>query len=125
MNQIDFNYVNVTSIPELERAVSDNIGDKNTSYFYFYSSWDEHSNRLAETIRKDGAESGRGKNIYLIDIFDVPNAVGVMRSVISELKPTISLMDLRFTKLPSMVCLHKAFPRLVEYNGSIYSELGL
>ena len=122
---IDFNYLDVYSVTQLEEIVTTNIEDKEVSYYYFYSTWDPLANKIANKIRTQGANSGRGSNIYLIDIFDIPNAIGVMRSVITELKPTISLADLKFAKIPQLVCLHKAFPRLVDNNGSLWAELGM
>lgn len=122
---IDFNYEDVSTVQQLEQVLVSNIEGKEISYYFFYSTWDDHASRLVKKIRSQAAQSGIGRNIYLIDIFDLPNAIGIIKSVLSDIRPTISQAELKFYKIPQMVCIHKSYPRLVAFNSQLYSELGL
>ena len=112
---------------ELESIIVEGMNDKSNSYYLFVSEWDEVSLTLLHRLSKvvgDVTENARTVNV--IDIWDIPNGLDVIRSSIQKHKESISTFPLRsFSQLPMLVVLHKAFPRVVDYNGSIFVELGL
>ena len=114
-------FLRVRSSKHLEAIVERNINEKNVSHYLIVNDWDDVSKWFANNIPKTS-----DKDIYIVDIFDVPNTMDTFRSCVKSSKETISTTSLSFTsQLPVMVVLHKSFPRVVEYNGSIAAELGI
>ena len=65
-------------------------------------------------------------DLNVIDIFDVPNALDVIKSSIKSHRETISTSCLsKYDQLPMLVVIHKSFPRVVSYNGSVGAEVGI
>jgi len=121
----NFKPIYVREVEQLEFLLRENIEGKETSYWLFVNGWDKPNdyflNKLSEAEKFDGTNT-----VYVIDIWDIPNGLNVIRSVIQELRETISTNAIRsYTRLPMLVVLHKAFPRMVDYSGSIAAELGL
>ena len=115
----------VSNSNELESIVKKNIEDKEVSHYLFVNDWDTpciyFKNRLKELESKGG-----DKNVYVVDNFEIPNGLGVLRSAIKENKETISTNAIQnYTGVPMLVRLHAAFPVTVTYTGSISAELGL
>ena len=125
MKRISFKPYWVSTSNELESIVKENIENKEVSHYLFVNDWDKiciwFKNQLKE-LEKQGGE----KNVYVIDNFDIPNGLGVLRSVIKDNKETISTTAIQnYTGVPMLVRLHTAFPVTVTYTGSISAELGL
>lgn len=114
--------VNLTSPSQLEKALVSSIEKKAVSYFLFCSPWDSVSKHVTQSLADSTVED---QPVYLIDTFEIPQALTVFKSVIAKAKPTMNLSSLKYSKVPQMIVMHKAFPRLVDYNGAIYAELGL
>ena len=122
--QNNFRTVRVTSSNELDSIVRSEIQAKSVSQFLFVNTWDDvcqHFNKHLESLNDLGSQG----NLFVINIFDVPNGLGIIRSAIKDYKETMSTTSIQnYTKLPMMVRLHGAFPVLVDYNGSIAAEIG-
>jgi len=115
----------VSNSNELETIVKKSIENKEVSHYLFINEWDTpciyFKNKLLE-LEKQGGE----KNVYVVDNFEIPNGLGVLRSVIKDNKETISTNAIQnYTGVPMLVRLHTAFPVTVTYTGSISAELGL
>lgn len=110
---------------ELEAIVTSSIENKEVSYYLILNEWDKASHYFKSKVAQlEGF--GAQDTVNVIDIFDVPNVLQVIKSCINSSKGTVSTACLNtFPKVPLMVVLHKAFPRVVDYNGSIAAELGL
>lgn len=117
----NFNAVRIRNSKHLETVIEANIENRGNSYYLILNQWDTAPqyfwNRLPE---------GGDVDLYVIDTFDVPNVLDIMRSNIKSFKETISTTCLsNYDQLPMLVVMHKAFPRVVTYNGSISAELGI
>lgn len=117
----NFNAVRIRNSKHLESVIEANIENRGNSYYLILNQWDTAPqyfwNRLPE---------GGDVDLYVIDTFDVPNVLDIMRSNIKSFKETISTTCLsNYDQLPMLVVMHKAFPRVVTYNGSISAELGI
>ncbi len=105
----------------LESVVKSNIESKQNSYYLITNSWDKACNYFNDRLPTEG-------DVYLnvVDIFNVPNALDVFRSSIKAHKETISTSCLsQYEQLPMLVVIHKSFPRVVSYNGSVGAEIGI
>ena len=108
----------------LAEVVKSNIEAKCKSYYLITNEWDKACqtfNALLDTpLVEDQAQ------VNVINTFDVPNVLDTLRSAIKSNKETISTACLSdFANLPMLVVLHRSFPRVVGYNGSIAAELGV
>lgn len=119
------NFVDISNSDSLENIVRGNIEEgAETSYYLILNSWDKVSLNFRNIIAKSDNDGPNTVNV--VDIFDIPNVFGVIKSAIQESRETISTVSLKsIPKVPCLVVLHKAFPRVVDYNGSILAELGL
>tara|TARA_R110002126_G_scaffold8408_6_gene39861 strand:- start:1484 stop:1855 length:372 start_codon:yes stop_codon:yes gene_type:complete len=114
-------FLKVRNSKHLEFIVKRNIEDKNISHYLIVNSWDDVSKWFTDNIPLES-----NTNLYVVDIFDVPNAMDTFRYCIKDTKETISTTSLAFsTQLPILVVLHKTFPRVVDSNGAIAYELGI
>jgi len=117
----DFSTIMVRSSKHLESIITSNIESKSTAHYLIVNSWDKVCKFFNDKLPTDGVT-----DLYVIDIFNVPNALDVMRSSIKMQRETISTYTLsNYCQLPMMVVIHKMFPRVVTYNGSIFAELNL
>ncbi len=105
----------------LESVVSENVEGKQNSYYLITNTWDKVCNYFNEHLPTDG-----NTELHVVDIFNVPNALDVIKSAIKSHRETISTSCLsRYDQLPMLVVIHKSFPRVVSYNGSIGAEVGV
>tara|TARA_R100001510_G_C7609556_1_gene173549 strand:+ start:571 stop:942 length:372 start_codon:yes stop_codon:yes gene_type:complete len=105
----------------LSSVVKNNISEKKTSHYLITNQWD----KPCEFFNRNLPEGGES-DLNVIDIFDVPNCLDVIRTSIKEQRETISTACLsNYTQLPMLVVIHKSFPRVVNYNGSVGAELGI
>jgi hypothetical protein len=105
----------------LESIVTDNIDSKQNSYYLITNTWDKVCNYFNDRLPVDGTT-----DLNVIDIFNVPNALDVIKSAIKSHRETISTSCLsRYDQLPMLVVIHKSFPRVVSYNGSVGAEIGV
>lgn len=105
----------------LESVVTANIENKQNSYYLITNSWDKVCNYFNERLPSDGVT-----DLNVVDIFNVPNALDVIRSSIKSHRETISTSCLsRYDQLPMLIVIHKSFPRVVSYNGSVGAEIGI
>ncbi len=105
----------------LESVVTANIEGKQNSYYLITNSWDKVCNYFNDRLPIDGFT-----DLNVVDIFNVPNALDVIRSAIKSHRETISTACLsRYDQLPMLVVIHKSFPRVVSYNGSVGAEIGI
>jgi hypothetical protein len=64
--------------------------------------------------------------LHVVDIFNIPKVLDVIRSTIKSHRETISTSCLnQYDQLPMLVVIHKSFPRVVSYNGSVGAEIGV
>lgn len=105
----------------LESVVKSNIDSKQNAYYMITNTWDKVCNHFNDRLPNDGVT-----DLNVVDIFNVPNALDVIKSAIKSHKETISTACLsRYDQLPMLVVIHKSFPRVVSYNGSVGAEIGL
>jgi len=105
----------------LESIVTANIDSKQNSYYLITNTWDKVCNYFNDRLPVDGTT-----DLNVIDIFNVPNALDVIKSAIKSHRETISTSCLsRYDQLPMLVVIHKSFPRVVSYNGSVGAEIGV
>jgi len=117
----NFKTSNIYNSKHLESVVTDNIDSKQNSYYLITNTWDKVCNYFNDRLPNDGTT-----DLNVIDIFNVPNALDVIKSVIKNYRETISTSCLsRYDQLPMLVVIHKTFPRVVSYNGSVGAELGI
>ena len=117
----NFKASKVFNSKHLDTIVKSNVEGKTTSYYLITNSWDEVCNYFNERLPNDGVT-----DLNVVDIFNVPNALDVIRSSIKSHRETISTACLsRYTQLPMLVVIHKSFPRVVSYNGSVGAEIGV
>lgn len=113
--------MNLTTSEELELAVVENLTERETAYYLITNDWD-----TAPKWFKDHLKENEGYPTFIVDIFDVPNTLGVISSAVKSVKETISTKPLaEYSQLPMLVVISKNFLRVVTYNGSIGAELGL
>lgn len=112
----------IKSVFELSKVVMECVDSKETNLFLFVNDWDEASKYLLTNLpRYQGA-----KSLYVINVFEIPNALTVMKSIIKDFRETVSTKAIQnYTKIPMMVRLNGCFPTTVDYMGSIWAELGL
>lgn len=124
-NHNDFSPVWVRTSVELEQIIRDSIQNREISYYLFLNEWDTPCKYFKRKL-EEAEKLGGTHNVNVINTFDIPNGLALLRASIQELKETISTSAIRnYTGLPMLVVLHKAFPRVVAYSGSISAELGL
>jgi len=117
----NFRSFRIRNSKHLESVVSSNISEKKTSHYFITNQWDDPCEFFNSRLPQDG-----DSELYVIDIFDVPNCLDVLRSSIKAHRETISTACLSsYTQLPMLVVIHKSFPRVVTYNGSVGAELGI
>jgi len=117
----NFKTVRVRNTKHLDSLVTSNIESKNTAYYFITNQWDKPCEFFNKQLPEDGTT-----DLYVIDIFDVPNCLDIIRSSIKSQRETISTACLsEYMQLPMLVVIHKSFPRLVSYNGSVGAELGI
>jgi hypothetical protein len=112
----------ITHSDDLERTVREGIAAGDNHYYFFINDWDKDSLKLQEKFNKLNGE----KALNIISIWNIPNAVQVIKSVIKEEKESMSVAILNEgMRVPSLLVLHGAFARLVTYSGSYFAELNL
>jgi hypothetical protein len=117
----NFNPLKVKNSKHLETIVSTNIEEKKTSHYLIVNEWDSPCKYFLDNL-----PTGGDCDLNVIDIFDVPNALDIIKSVIKSNRETISTSCLStYDQLPILVVIHKTFPRVVTYNGSVGAELGI
>ena len=117
----NFTSVHIRNSKQLESVVSSNIESKNTAYYLITNEWDKPCKFFNDRLPQDG-----DTNLYVVDIFKVPNCLDLIKSSIKSHRETISTSCLaRYEQLPMLVVIHKSFPRVVSYNGSVGAELGI
>jgi len=117
----NFKTSKVYNTKHLESIVTSNIDGKQTAYYLITNTWDKVCNYFNDRLPNDGTT-----DLNVIDIFDVPNALDVIKSSIKSHRETISTSCLsKYDQLPMLVVIHKSFPRVVSYNGSVGAEVGI
>ena len=117
----NFHSVKVKNSKQLEFVINSNIASKSTSYYLITNEWDKPCKFFNERLPEEG-----DSELYVIDIFKVPNCLDVIKTSIKSHRDTISTSCLnRYEQLPMLVVIHKSFPRVVSYNGSVGAELGI
>jgi hypothetical protein len=117
----NFVSVPVRNSKHLESVVSSNIESKKTSYYLITNQWDKPCKYFNDRLPMEGTV-----DLYVVDIFKVPNCLDLIKSCIKEHRETISTSCLsKYEQLPMLVVIHKSFPRVVSYNGSVGAELGI
>jgi hypothetical protein len=117
----NFVSIDIKNSKHLESVVSSNIDAKRTAYYLITNEWDKPCQYFNDRLPTDGTT-----DLNVIDIFKVPNCLDLIRSCIKEHRETISTACLsRYEQLPMLVVIHKSFPRVVSYNGSVGAELGI
>ena len=103
--QNNFRTVRVISSNELDSIVRSEIQAKNVSNYLFVNTWDDVCQYFnAHLDHLD--DLGTRENLYVIDIFDIPNGLGIIRSAIKDYKETMSVSSIQnYTKMPMMVRL--------------------
>ena len=105
----------------LESVVKTSIDSKQNSYYLITNTWDKVCNYFNDRLPFDGTT-----DLNVVDIFNVPNALDVIKTAIKSHRETISTSCLaRYDQLPMLVVIHKSFPRVVSYNGSVGAEIGV
>ncbi len=117
----NFKSTKVYNSKHLESLVTSGIENKRNSYYLITNSWDKVCDYFNKKLPTDGAT-----NLNVIDIFNIPNALDVIKTAIKSHRETISTSCLsRYDQLPMLIVIHKSFPRVVTYNGSVGAELGI
>lgn len=117
----NFKAVRIRNSKHLDSVVSSNMENKQTAYYFITNQWDKPCSFFNERLSQEGTT-----DLHVVDIFDVPNCLDVIRSSIKSQRETISTACLsEYTQLPMLVVIHKSFPRVVTYNGSLGAELGI
>ena len=116
-----FRSYRIRNSKHLDSVVTSNMENKKTSYYLITNQWDKPCEFFNSRLPQ-GGES----DLNIIDIFDIPNCLDVIRNSIKSHKETISTACLaEYSQLPMLVVIHKSFPRVVSYNGSVGAELGI
>ena len=117
----NFRVNRIRNTKHLDSVVTTSIEDKKTAYYLITNQWDKPCEYFNSRLPQDG-----DTDLNVVDIFDVPNCLDVIRSSIKSHRETISTSCLsNYHQLPLLVVIHKSFPRLVSYNGSVGAELGI
>mgnify|MGYP000029313875 CR=1 FL=1 len=117
----NFRPIHIRSSKNLDSVVTSNMENKRTSHYLITNQWDKPCKFFKDSLPLDGEI-----DLNVIDIFDIPNCLDVIRSSIKSHKETISTSCLaEYSQLPMLVVVHKSFPRVVSYNGSVGAELGV
>jgi len=128
----NFTTLSVKNSKHLQEVMINNIKGNELSYYLILNTWDAPSDFIWDRL-----PSGGTKDLNVVDIFDIPNVLSQMRSIVTResSKEDIPYSWLSgYTQLPMLVVLHNVttnsgkqnlFPRMVTYNGSILAELGL
>jgi len=120
-HKANFKSTKVSNSKHLDSLVKTNVEGKSTSYYLITNSWDDVCNYFNDRLPNDGTT-----DLNVVDIFNIPNALDVIKSAIKSHRETISTACLsRYTQLPMLVVIHKSFPRVVSYNGSVGAEIGV
>ena len=120
-HKANFKSTNVSNSKHLDSLVKINVEGKSTSYYLITNSWDDVCNHFNDRLPSDGTT-----DLNVVDIFNIPNALDVIKSAIKSHRETISTACLsRYTQLTMLVVIHKSFPRVVSYNGSVGAEIGV
>mgnify|MGYP003138866552 CR=1 FL=1 len=123
MNKQKTNFKNhkIHNSKHLESIVKSSIESKQNSYYLITNTWDKVCNYFNDNLPVDGTTE-----LHVVDIFNVPNALDVIKNAIKSHRETISTACLsRYDQLPMLVVIHKSFPRVVSYNGSVGAEIGV
>jgi len=116
-----FKSFHIRNSKHLDSVVNSNMENKRTSHYLITNQWDKSCEFFNNSISSDG-----DTDLNIIDIFDVPSCLEVIRSSIKSHRETISTACLSsYSQLPMLVVIHKSFPRVVSYNGSVGAELGI
>lgn len=119
----NYEIVSLRTPNQLVEAIAHNIEQEINSYYLILNDWDKPCRHFKSILNGDDYSD---TVLYTIDIFDIPNCLEIMRYCIKDHKETVSTMNLsNYDQLPLLVIMHKAFPRIISYNGSIGAELGL
>jgi hypothetical protein len=121
-----FKPVWVKSSNELEAILTKNIKSNVVSHYLILNEWESVCNYFLDELKSRDNLPDPCDTVYVINIFDIENPLGIMRSVISQFKDSINTNNIRtYTGMPMMVRIHGAYPVPVHYTGSISAELGL
>lgn len=125
MSNYNFAPYRVEDANHLERVVKHCIETVEVSHFLIVDEWNELSNYFNKKLEVL-ALAGNSDPLYVISIFDVPNALNVIRSCIADFRDTISTASIKtYSSMPMLVRLHGAFPVVVNYPGALCAELGI
>ncbi len=121
----NFRKSQIYNTKHLESVVRSGIEGKKNSYYFITNSWDSVCNYFNDRLPITDTDE-QPTQLYVVDIFNVPNALEVIKSAIKGHRETISTASLsRYDQLPMLVVIHKTFPRVVSYNGSVAAEIGI
>ena len=116
----NFKSTKIYNSKHLESVVTSNIEGKKNSYYLITNTWDNVCNYFNDNLPSDGTT-----DLNVIDIFNVPNALDVIRTAIKSHRETISTSCLsKYDQLTMLIVIHKSFPRVVT-NGSVGAEIGI
>ena len=139
----NFSTVRIKTSKHLQEVVGTNITSDDLSYYLILNTWDKPSEYIWDRLPGEGGT----KDLNVIDIFDIPNVLSQMRSIVAKTPRQLRGNDdsstgssipyswlSGYSQLPMLVVLHSVtnksgkqtlYPRMVTYNGSIVAELGI
>lgn len=116
----------VTHSDDLERIVRDGIESRDNHYYFILNDWDKDSIRLHNHFSRMILGMDGDTILNVISIFDIPNVVQVIRSVLVDNKGAEFISDLDYmNKIPAMITIQGNFVRATDYPESFYRELGI
>lgn len=118
----NFHVVKVDDCGYLETIINDHLQSGKDCRVLFVSEWDKVSQHLMKAISSNSGVD----ELFVVDTFDVPNALPLIRGCFGELSEDLpKLPQLRnYPKIPALLSIRKRYPKMLEYNGSIFNELG-
>ena len=127
MNRSTVKPVWVTNQSQLEDILAEVLNSKRVSRFLFVNDWDVPCLTLKRKL-KVVEKFGGIDTVYVIDNFDIPMALGIIRNSIKASRGVNTTTIEHYTGVPMLVRVHGDngnFPVPVSYTGSIFAELGL
>lgn len=107
------------NISDLEYAMHEALLEDSRTYFLFLNTWDTDCKYFLNNVPKDN-------NIHVIDFFDVPNGIQIMRSYLKEYAEGISTYPLdTFSKAPCLIRLSSQGLSMTDSNNLIAREFGI
>lgn len=138
----NFSSVRIKTSKHLQEVMSKNITSDDLSYYLILNTWDKPSKYIWDRLPDQGGTT----DLNVIDIFDIPNVLSQMRSIVAKTPRQMKVGEdsssnaipyswlSGYSQLPMLVVLHSVtnksgkqtlYPRMVTYNGSIVAELGI